>query len=46
MMVETNCIFHLHVPGSPKMFMHMVKTRAKQFEILKNGGKVEEKKKR
>ena len=27
------------VLGSPKMFFHMVKTRQKQFELLKNGGK-------
>lgn len=33
--------------GSPKMFFHMVKTRQKQFELLKNGGKAskEDKKK-
>mmetsp|Transcript_4486 Transcript_4486/g.7389 ORF Transcript_4486/g.7389 Transcript_4486/m.7389 type:complete len:134 (+) Transcript_4486:453-854(+) len=34
-----------YIPGSPKMYGHMVKTRKKQFDIYKNGGKAAEKKK-
>jgi hypothetical protein len=38
-----------YIPGSPKMFFHMVKTRTKQFDLLKSGGKApakEDRKKR
>mmetsp|Transcript_22777 Transcript_22777/g.50657 ORF Transcript_22777/g.50657 Transcript_22777/m.50657 type:complete len:195 (-) Transcript_22777:92-676(-) len=33
-----------YIPGSPTMYGHMVKTRKKQLEIYKNGGKAPEKK--
>ncbi len=31
-----------YIPGSPKMYMHMVTTRKKQFEKLKGGEKKKE----
>eukprot|EP00286_Rhodomonas_abbreviata_P003507 CAMPEP_0181344778 /NCGR_PEP_ID=MMETSP1101-20121128/32378_1 /TAXON_ID=46948 /ORGANISM="Rhodomonas abbreviata, Strain Caron Lab Isolate" /LENGTH=236 /DNA_ID=CAMNT_0023456651 /DNA_START=15 /DNA_END=725 /DNA_ORIENTATION=+ len=30
-----------YIPGSPKMYGHMVKTRKKQFDLHKNGGKAD-----
>jgi hypothetical protein len=32
-----------YIPGSPTMYGHMVKTRKKQLDIYKNGGKAPEK---